>query len=284
MPLRFFRIKAFTGAQVAAFGISASFFAVFLYVTLYLQQILGLSAVEAGLVYLPGTLIMFVVSGATASLTEKVKPGVLVSAGLVLVAAGMALSTIADENSSWTVTLPGTIIAMIGTGLFNPALSAVALGSVPVEQSGLAAGVNDTFRQAGIAVGVAALGALVPAEAALGGGSAHDYVEGMHNALFAGAGLAAVGAVAAAASGVAATAAEGRDTRAAAAAAGTVSAATRRGRRSVRRSMDLLRRSGPPPRRARGFPDPKRVVRDPAGIPFEVGMGTSLRIDAVTLC
>ena len=61
---------------------------------------------------------------------------------------------------------------MIGTGLFNPAVSAVALGSVPPEQSGLAAGVNDTFRQAGIAVGVAALGALVPAEAALGGGPA----------------------------------------------------------------------------------------------------------------
>jgi hypothetical protein len=56
------------------------------------------------------------------------------------------------------------MIAMIGTG--NPAVSNVALGSAPADQSGLAAGVNDTFRQAGIAVGVAALGALVPAEAA----------------------------------------------------------------------------------------------------------------------
>jgi EmrB/QacA subfamily drug resistance transporter len=199
MPLRLFRIKAFTGAQVAAFSISASFFAVFLYVTLFLQQILGLSAVEAGLVYLPGTVVMFVVAGATASLTEKVHPGLLVSVGLALVAAGMALATVADAHTSWTVTLPGTIVAMIGTGLFNPALTAIALGSVPVEQSGLAAGVNDTFRQAGIAVGVAALGALVPAEAALGGGSPEAYVDGLHNALFAGAGLAAVGAVASAA-------------------------------------------------------------------------------------
>ena len=66
--------------------------------------------------------------------------------------------------------MPGLLVACIGTGLFNPALTNVALGSVPVEQSGLAAGVNDTFRQAGIAVGVAALGALIPAEAALGGG------------------------------------------------------------------------------------------------------------------
>ncbi|HVF78032.1 MAG TPA: MFS transporter [Solirubrobacteraceae bacterium] len=196
-PLGLFRRPDFTGAQLAAFAISASFFAIFLYVTLYLQQILGLSAIEAGLVYIPGTLVMFVVSGATASLGTRVHPGTLISGGLVLVSAGMALMLIAGESSSWTMVLPGSIIAMIGTGLFNPAVSAVALGSVPAEQSGLAAGVNDTFRQAGIAVGVAALGALVPAEAALGGGSPAAYVDGLHQAAIAGAGLALAGAIAA---------------------------------------------------------------------------------------
>jgi EmrB/QacA subfamily drug resistance transporter len=198
LPLGLFRNPSFTGAQFGAFAISASFFAVFLYATLYLQQVLGLSPIEAGLVYLPGTVAMFVTSGATASILEKVHPGVLVSSGLFLVAGGMALLTVAAVDSNWTVVLPGTIMGMIGTGLFNPAVIAVALGSAPAEQSGLAAGVNDTFRQAGIALGVAALGALVPAGAALGGGSAADYVAGLHHALFAGAGLAAVGAVAAA--------------------------------------------------------------------------------------
>ena len=81
---------------------------------------------------------------------------------------------------------------------WRPAVSNVALSSAPAEQSGLAAGVNDTFRQAGIAVGVAALGALVPAEAALGGGSPVEYVDGMNNALLAGGALSLVGAVAAA--------------------------------------------------------------------------------------
>ena len=66
LPLGFFRNRAFTAAQIAAFAISASFFAVFLYTTLYLQQVLGLSAIEAGLVYLPGTMVMLVVSGMTA--------------------------------------------------------------------------------------------------------------------------------------------------------------------------------------------------------------------------
>ncbi len=195
LPLRLFRSGAFTGAQVTAFSISASWFAIFIYSTLYLQHVLGLSAIEAGLVYVPGTLIMLVVSGATASLTERVHPGVLISAGLVLVAIGMALLTVCDVDSSWTAVLPGTIVGMIGTGLFNPAVTAVALGSAPAEQSGLAAGVNDTFRQAGIAVGVAALGALIPQDV-LGGGSAVDYVDGLRTAMLAGAALAAAGAIA----------------------------------------------------------------------------------------
>ncbi|HKE16557.1 MAG TPA: MFS transporter, partial [Kofleriaceae bacterium] len=154
LPLRLFKIPSFTGAQIAAFGISGSFFAVFLYMTLYLQQILGLSAIEAGLVYLPATVVIFFVSGATSALGERVSPGVMISAGLGLVAVGMALMALAQADSSWTILLPGMLLAAVGTGLFNPSVIAVALGSVPIEQSGLAAGVNDTFRQAGIAVGV----------------------------------------------------------------------------------------------------------------------------------
>jgi EmrB/QacA subfamily drug resistance transporter len=197
LPLRYFRDPSFTGAQIAAFAISASFFAIFLYTTIYMQQVLGLSAIEAGLAYLPGTLIMLVVSGATASLGAKIPARVMVGGGLGMVAVGMGLFMLTEADSSWTVILPGLLIASVGTGLFNPALTNVALGSVPPEQSGVAAGVNDTYRQAGIAVGVAALGALIPAEHALGGGDPRAYVDGLHDALLAGGVLAAVGAIAA---------------------------------------------------------------------------------------
>jgi hypothetical protein len=138
---------------------------------------------------------MFVVSGAAAQLQSKVAPGLLISVGLALVAIGMALGTTAGPDSSWLDLQPTMLIALIGTGLFNPAVSAVALSSAPQEMSGLAAGVNDTFRQAGIAVGVAAFGAMIPHAAALGNGSPQAYVDGMHTALLAGAGLAAVGAI-----------------------------------------------------------------------------------------
>jgi EmrB/QacA subfamily drug resistance transporter len=197
LPLRFFRNPTFTGVQIAAFSISASFFAVFLYTTLYLQQILGLSAIEAGLVYLPGTLVMLFVSGATAQLGAKVPARTMIGIGLAMVGVGMMLFTLAGVTSSWWIVLPGELVALIGTGLFNPAVTHVALSSVPAEQSGVAAGVHDTFRQAGIAVGVAGLGALIPAENALGGGSPQAYVDGLQNALWAGAGLAIVGAIAA---------------------------------------------------------------------------------------
>jgi hypothetical protein len=109
----------------------------------------------------------------------------------------MGLMTLAGAESSWTATLPGLLVAGVGTGLFNPALTAVALGSAPIEQSGLAAGTNDTFRQAGIAVGVAALGALVPAGAAFDPTRHAAYVDGLHDALWAGGAVALIGAVAA---------------------------------------------------------------------------------------
>jgi len=195
LPLRFFRNGDFTGAQVASFAISASFFAIYLYATLYLQQVLGLSAIQAGLVYLPGTLVMLVVSGATAQLGQKVSARTMISVGLGLVAVGMGLFMLAGTASSWVILMPGFLVASIGTGLFNPALTNVALSSVSQDMSGVAAGVNDTFRQAGIAVGVAALGALIPAQNACGGDPG-KYVSGMHDALLVGGIFAAVGAIA----------------------------------------------------------------------------------------
>src|SRR3954463_13098918 len=101
LPLGLFRRPDFTGAQVAAFGISATFFALFLYTTLYLQNILGLSAIEAGLVYMPGTLVMFVVSGMSAQVANRVAPGVMIAGGLGLVTIGLVMFLDVGVDSSW---------------------------------------------------------------------------------------------------------------------------------------------------------------------------------------
>ena len=194
LPLRLMGDRRFAGAQVAVFAIAASFFAVFLYLTLYLQTVLGMSPIETGLVYLPGTFLVFVVSGMTAQLGAKFSSAKIACIGLALVAVGLALMLFAGVGSSWTVLLPGLLVTSAGTGLFNPTGSALALNALPAEQSGLAAGANDTFRQTGVAVGIAALGTLVPANAALGG-NLQSYVDGLHHALIASAVLAAAGAI-----------------------------------------------------------------------------------------
>jgi EmrB/QacA subfamily drug resistance transporter len=195
LPLRLLRERRFAGPQVAVFGIAATFFAIFLYITLYLQTVLGMSPIETGLVYLPGTFLVFVVSGMTAQIGARYSAAKIASVGLGLVAAGLALMLFVGVDSSWTVLLPGLLVTSLGTGLFNPTASALALQALPDQQSGLAAGANDTFRQTAVAVGIAALGTLVPADAALGG-NPQSYVDGLHNALIAASALAAVCAVA----------------------------------------------------------------------------------------
>jgi EmrB/QacA subfamily drug resistance transporter len=194
LPLRLLRERTFAGPQVAVFGIAATFFAIFLYITLYLQTVLGMSPIETGLVYLPGTFLVFVVSGMTAQIGARFSSAKVASVGLGLVSAGLALMLLCGVDSSWTVLLPGLLVASLGTGLFNPTASELALNALPDTQSGLAAGSNDTFRQTAVAVGIAALGTLVPADAALGG-DPQAYVDGLHTAMIVSAVLAAVCAI-----------------------------------------------------------------------------------------
>lgn len=192
LPLELFRQPRFTGPQVLVFGIAASFFAAFLYATLYLQGIVGLSPIKTGLAYLPGTALVFVVSGATAVLMQRFAPAKLAALGLVLISAGLLVMTWTTHvGSGWASILPGLLLASLGTGLVNPTGSALALNALPPEQSGLASGANDTFRQTGVAVGIAWLGTFVPVGGPFGT-DPHKFVDGMHNAFAAAAILALV--------------------------------------------------------------------------------------------
>jgi len=196
LPLGMFRDPSFAGAQVAAFAMSASFFAIFIYLILYLQEILHLSPIRAGLALMPCTIVVFVVSGVSSQLLDRISHRAMISGGLGLAAVGLAAMTMAGSHSSWAALLVGELVVGVGTGLFNPALSNVALSVVSDRESGLAAGVNDTFRQMGIAVGIAALGAVIPARDALGSGSAAGYVAGLHDALLIATVVAAAGSLA----------------------------------------------------------------------------------------
>ena len=84
----------------------------------------------------------------------------LLGSGLVLVGIGLITMTAVDAASSWTALIPGFVLAGAGIGLVNPPLASTAIGVVPAERSGMASGINSTFRQVGIATGIAGLGAV----------------------------------------------------------------------------------------------------------------------------
>jgi predicted MFS family arabinose efflux permease len=160
LPLGLFRRRAFTGVQLAAFAVSGSMFALFLYLTLYLQSFLGNTPTEAGLHYLPITMGAFIVAPIAGMALSRVHARYLMSGGLALTAVGLALMSGLNMSSEWTALLAGFIVSGIGVGLLNPVIADVALSVVPKERSGMAAGINDTFRQVGVAVGIAAWGAV----------------------------------------------------------------------------------------------------------------------------
>jgi EmrB/QacA subfamily drug resistance transporter len=160
LDLGLFRVPTFAGASIAAFGLSASMFAMFLYLTLYIQNGLHYSPLEAGLRFLPITLTSFVVAPIAGRLSSTVPIRLLLGVGLVLVSAGLLLMHGLTVHSTWTALLAGFLIAGAGIGLVNPPLATTAVGVVPPQRAGMASGINTTFRQVGIATGIAALGAV----------------------------------------------------------------------------------------------------------------------------
>jgi EmrB/QacA subfamily drug resistance transporter len=165
LPLKFFRSRTFTGAQITAFAISATMFASFLYIILYVQNVLGYSPMDAALRFLPVTVASFLIAPLAGLAVAKIAPRALLAFGLGLIAVGLILMAHTKPGDDWTGILYGLVLGGIGIGVVNPVLANVALSTVPEEQSGVASGVNDTFRQVGIAAGTAAMGALFLARA-----------------------------------------------------------------------------------------------------------------------
>ena len=160
LDLSLFRRPAFAGASVVAFAISASIFALFLYQTLYLQNLLGYGPLQAGLRFLPVTLMSFFVAPISGRLSVRIPVRLLLGSGLLLIGIGLLLQSAVNASSGWTVLVPGFLLGGIGIGLVNPALASTAIGVVPPARSGMASGINSTFRQVGIATGIAGLGAV----------------------------------------------------------------------------------------------------------------------------
>ncbi|HTW09245.1 MAG TPA: MFS transporter [Acidimicrobiales bacterium] len=162
--LSLFRTPTFVGGLVSAFTMNGSLFAMFLYLVIYLQDILGYSALRTGLYLLTSTGGMFVAAAVSGRLSEHVPVRYLIAPGLALVGLGLLLMTGLSGTSTWEHLLPGLIVSGVGSGLVNPPLASTAVGVVSPQRAGMASGVNSTFRQVGFAVSVAALGSVFAPE------------------------------------------------------------------------------------------------------------------------
>jgi EmrB/QacA subfamily drug resistance transporter len=164
LDLTLLRVPTFNGGLVAAFGISASIFALLTYIVLYLQNVLGSSALDTGVRLLPFTGAIFLTAGLAGRLTGHVPTRLLIAPGFVLIGAGLVLMRGITPADDWTHLLPGMIVSGIGCGLVNVPLASTAVGVVEPARAGMASGINSTFRQIGIATGVAALGSILASE------------------------------------------------------------------------------------------------------------------------
>ncbi len=162
------RKPTFTGGLIAAIGVSASVFSLLTYLVIYVQNVLGYSAVDAGLRFLFLSGAAFVSATLAGRLISKVQARWLISPGFFLAGVGLLLLIGITPSDDWTHLIPGLTVAGFGIGLINVPLASTAVGVVTPDRAGMASGVNSTFRQVGVATGIAALGSIFSHQVANG--------------------------------------------------------------------------------------------------------------------
>jgi EmrB/QacA subfamily drug resistance transporter len=158
--LSLFRKPAFCGVSFATFAIGAGMFAMYPYLTLYFQNDLGVSPLQGGLRLLPSTVFSFLIPLMFRNFATRIAARVALGLGLGITSIGLATMLLLGATTSWLVLIPGLALTGIGIGFANPAIARVGLGVVEPQRSGMASGISNTFRIAGLATGVAALGAI----------------------------------------------------------------------------------------------------------------------------
>jgi EmrB/QacA subfamily drug resistance transporter len=158
LDLALLRNRSFTAMLVVGALLSAAAWAGLAYESLWLQSVLGRSAIQAGLIFLPCALAAFVTSAVVGKLMHRAHPRIFIGIGLLVVAAGALAQAVIRSGSGWAVVIPGLVLVGIGAGLAMAPLSATAMSAVPWQQAGMAGGALSSFRQLGYAFGIAVLG------------------------------------------------------------------------------------------------------------------------------
>ena len=160
VEFRFFSDRNFLGAVVVALIISFAMLGVFFFLALYMQDILGYSPLEAGVRFLPSTLMIVAVAPIAGRLADRFGPRWLIVGGLLVIAASLYSFTGIAVDSSYLDLLPGFMLLGIGIAMTMSPMTSAAMNAVPVEKAGIASGVLSMFRMIGGSLGVAVTGAI----------------------------------------------------------------------------------------------------------------------------
>jgi EmrB/QacA subfamily drug resistance transporter len=200
-----FASRNFVGATIVAFVISFAMLGMFFFLALYMQDILRYSPLEAGVRFLPATVMIVIVAPVAGRLADRLGSRWLITAGLTIVSVALYGLTRIDATTTYSDILPGFLLMGIGIALTMSPMTTAAMNAVTVDKAGIASGVLSMARMVGGTFGVAATGAIFqaqaggidPAAVGVGAAAARDaFIEGMTSAMWLSAGVALAGALA----------------------------------------------------------------------------------------
>jgi MFS family permease len=196
VPFSIFRVRTVTGANVVGILVGASLFSMFFFISLYMQQVLGFSAIKAGLSYLPLALAIMLSAGIASSLVTRVGFKPILAAGMAFIAIGLVwFSQISVHGSFLSDILGPSLFAAVGLGFAFVPVTIAAVSGVEDREQGLASGLINTSQQVGGALGLAVLAAIANSQI----GNSHDpavLTDGFSSAFLVGAGFAVLGLIA----------------------------------------------------------------------------------------
>jgi EmrB/QacA subfamily drug resistance transporter len=199
LDLALFRNRTFTGANTAMLFVGLAMFGTFFYVSLYMQNVLLYSPVEAGASFLPMTVLVILVAPNTGRLSDRFGSRWFVGGGMALLAVMLFYYSRLGAHESFWVLLPGLIIGGVGMGSTMTPITAAAMSSVPVDKAGVGSAVLNSMRQVGGSLGIAVMGAIVASGATSAARSGRPpqlaFLHGFHQALLVGSGIALAGAI-----------------------------------------------------------------------------------------
>jgi EmrB/QacA subfamily drug resistance transporter len=194
LPLDLFRSGTYTGANVVVLLVALAMFGVFFFVSLYMQNILGYSAVQAGAAFLPMTVLIILIAPIAGRASDRVGSRWLMTTGMGLLAVQLVYFSQLTQRSSYWDLLPAMIVGGVGMALTMTPSAAAATRSVPVAKAGVGSAVLNAFRQVGGSIGVALIGAIMAAEAG-GRQTAEAFMDGFESSLLVAAVIAFAGSI-----------------------------------------------------------------------------------------